>query len=386
MKEAVKFLGAFSQAMAALSLYNEQHPSRTRAVDLAFNSLTTLQSEVRRPSFSFLGDEVVFMQMSLQSLKDWPWGMRLASVGVQRVEFRETIGREEFEQFLSEMLTRLSMPPHEYNLQHAPDFPSIRFGAVGLRTGEEAGDVEIDASSLPFTLEEETQAVSWLQQEMETAETLPLGEAEAVVRSLSVAMRGDQLLILPLLRLRASAEYKAIHAINVSVLAMACAGELRLADRDVHAMGLAGLLYDLGMARLPRDLVNKEGALTDEERRQVQQHPEIGARLILRSDRHLDLAAAVAYEHHIRPDGTGYPETRPGWQPHFASKVIRLCDVYDALRTERPYRQAWEAETALYYLDLYAGTEFDADIAHHFTRMMRRIEAKMERVRSEAAS
>jgi putative two-component system response regulator len=101
-------------------------------------------------------------------------------------------------------------------------------------------------------------------------------------------------------------------------------------------------------------------------------HPTEGARMILEAEEHLDLAAVVAYEHHIRIDGGGYPSLRYQRACHEASNLVHVCDVFDALRTHRPYREAWPTERALGIVEEGAGPEFDRDIAHAFVQMMRR--------------
>ena len=89
-------------------------------------------------------------------------------------------------------------------------------------------------------------------------------------------------------------------------------------------------------------MLTKPGKLTDEERADHERHPVDGARIILQSDEDLDLAAVVAYEHHIMLNGGGYPPCTIGGECALASRLVHVCDVYDALRTKRPYRDAWE--------------------------------------------
>ncbi len=102
----------------------------------------------------------------------------------------------------------------------------------------------------------------------------------------------------------------------------------------------------------------------------MQQHPVEGAKLLLAKDG-LDLAAAVAYEHHVMIDGGGYPKLRHGRGCHLGSRLVHICDVFDALRTKRPYREAWEQERVLAYLESKAGTELDAELVGYFVAMMR---------------
>ncbi len=237
---------------------------------------------------------------------------------------------------------------------------------------------------IPFGLDEEAGAVTWMYEQVAAADAVPLVEADAVVRSLTVAMKGSSAMIIPLLRLKASDPYNAIHSINVAVLTMALAEQLGLGSRDVHEFGMAALLHDLGMARIPRELLLKPIELTVEERTVIERHTIEGARIILSSDRRQELAACVAYEHHLRPDGSGYP-TRLFRRPtHYASKLVRVCSVYNALRIERAHRAPYSPERALVFIDERAGREFEIDIAQAFTAMMRRLASQVTEIDRDA--
>jgi putative nucleotidyltransferase with HDIG domain len=185
-------------------------------------------------------------------------------------------------------------------------------------------------------------------------------------------MSRGQAMVLPLLRLKEFDQYTTTHAINVSVLTMALAESLGLGDSAVRAIGLAGLLHDLGKIRIPEEILNKPGKLTSLERSIIEAHPVDGARLILEGDEPLDLAATVAYEHHLCIDGRGYPALHYPREAHHASRLVHVCDVYDALRTKRPYRDAWTSAEALEYIGKRAGSEFDPSVVSAFTEMMQR--------------
>lgn len=117
----------------------------------------------------------------------------------------------------------------------------------------------------------------------------------------------------------------------------------------------------------------------------MNQHPADGARIILGSEQRLDLAAVVAYEHHIMLNGDGYPAMRFRRDCHFGSKLVHVCDVYDALRTTRPYREAWPQERTVAYLEGRSGVEFDPEVVTAFTRMMRQLEPRVAVMRDEQA-
>jgi len=378
MSAPVEFLLSLTRTLATMSLYGESHPRRQGAVEQSFERLMALLGENPRPQFSFLVDEVVYGKRAIRELQDWEWSRRLAEAGLQRLEIESGVTLEEYAGFLEQAGDLLTGAASRSTSVRQELRTHIRYGAVGLQ-----GDVQgaehkpLETATLAYALDEEADAVRWIHQEMGEAGSLPLLEAEAVVRSLSVAMHGSNRVVIPLLRLKEFDQYTTTHSINVGVLAMALAETLGFGARDVHAFGTAGLLHDIGKVRVPRDILIKPGKLSVEERAVLDRHPVDGARIILESDEKLGVASAVAYEHHIMIDGGGYPVMRYPRECHFASRLVHVCDVFDALCTDRPYRAAWEIDRALAYIRERAGSEFDPAIARGFEAMMRRFELQV---------
>jgi putative nucleotidyltransferase with HDIG domain len=374
---AVGFLNAFAQTMSALSLYPEGHTARERVLDMVYGKLRDLIDETPYPSFSFLGEEVIFGNLPLREFRSWSWSERLSAIGIQRLQFEPDVTRDELEAFLDELLARITLQSVNTSEARQMRRPSIRYGAIGLRGSSALDSASVTTATLSFSLQEEADAVQWIHHELAGGGALPLSEAEAVVRALTVAMHGDQQIMLPLLQLRGFDEYTTTHSLNVCVLAMALAEWMGLGARDVRAFGVAGLLHDLGKVKIPKEILNKAGKLTLEERAIMNDHPVEGARVILASEPDLDLAAVVAYEHHVMLNGGGYPSFKYPRDCHRASKFVHVCDVYDALRTNRPYREAWPSPKVLAYIEERSGIEFDGEIAHAFTQMMREWEPQM---------
>jgi response regulator RpfG family c-di-GMP phosphodiesterase len=123
--------------------------------------------------------------------------------------------------------------------------------------------------------------------------------------------------------------------------------------------------------KVPLEIVQKPGALMAEEVAIMRMHPIDGARLILDSDNRLDLSAAVAFEHHIMIDGGGYPTRRSRRECHHASMLVHVSDLFDALRTHRPYRVAWETNAIVGFITQRAGTEFHPDPSRELVAMLR---------------
>jgi len=381
--DSSRFLASLAQALSTMTLYKSGHPARERVIDRSLALLGELLEADPHPQFSFLGDEVVHGKTSLRDLRDWEWSARFAGAGIQRLEFDPEVTRDDFVQFLDTVAARLGGAAAAIDtseMRHAGKRPTIRFGSIGIRSDDDATrraiEKDIVTATISFQFGEEVDAIKYMHEQVMQNGGLPLLEAEAVVRSLSVAMHGESEMMLPLLMLKEFDQYTTTHCLNVSVLTMALAEHLELNARDVRTFGVAGLLHDLGKVRIPTEILNKPGKLTDDERTVMQNHTVEGARLIITSDRELDMAAAVAYEHHIMLNGGGYPKRHYQRDVHKASTLVHVCDVYDALRTNRPYRAAWESERVLKYIEEKAGSEFEPEIAAKFVEMMRALEGK----------
>jgi putative nucleotidyltransferase with HDIG domain len=376
--DAVKFCHSMAQAISTMALYRDGHPARERTVDQSFDLLQRLRQTDPTPVFSFLGGEVIYQGRGLQELKDWDWAGRLAGAGVERLEMSIGVMREEYEEFLETVLSRVAIAaidnaPVDTSVARPERPSSIRFGTIGVRGVGPEQRAELPATAtIGYNLQEEADAVRWMHQEVQDTATLPLMEAEAVVRSLSVAMHSDSQMIIPLLQLKEFDQYTTTHSTNVAVLAMALAEYLELGAKDVRNYGVAGLLHDLGKVRVPKEILIKPGKLTEQERDVMRLHPEDGARMILQRESRLDLAATVAYEHHIVLNGTGYPHLHYPRNCHHASHLVHICDFYDALRTNRPYRAAWESEKVLTYIENGIGREFEETAARAFVAMMQK--------------
>jgi putative nucleotidyltransferase with HDIG domain len=373
MSDPLPFLAAFSQALSTVGLYGNEHPATVRATETALERLRELQSSNQHLQFTFLSGEVLYGAETVPELEGWEWSTRFIKAGIDRIEFTDAVQLDGFARFLMHLAVRLGMRTASSSDLWQMGESSIRFGQVTVGHDQAPPkEAQLPVATLSYSLREERETIDWLHQEIQGGAKLPIVEADAVVRSLSLAMHAEQAMVLPLLQLKEFDQYTTTHSMNVSVLAMALGEFLELGGGTVRALGIAGLLHDLGKVCIPRDILIKPGKLTDSERDVIRQHPVVGARMLLASPEPMDLAAVVAYEHHVMLDGGGYPTLHDARGAQYASRLVHVCDVYDALRTNRPYRQAWESERAIAFIEGRAGIEFDPAIARSFTAMMRK--------------
>lgn len=366
MSGTVSFLIGLGRALAALQLYDRGHPARERAIGDALRLLEALLSKDTQPTFTILGDVVVYNGRLVHGLRAWTAGPRLFDAGMQRIEFFRPVSRSDFEAFLeaAEAASEGRPPPPE------TEHPSIRYGlaAVSDTDLEFEADSEADIESL---LGAEIEAMKCVLDQAENGRGVQRQEVEGIVGSLLLAVVAGESFSAPLLRLKDHDQYTTAHSLNVAVLSMALAQFSGYSREQVRAIGVAGVLHDIGKVRVPREILVKSGALTAAERQAVNEHPREGARIILDSDQaDLGLAAVVAYEHHIWYDSRGYPVVRPPRSCHPASNLVHVCDVFDALATDRPYRSAWREAAILDLIKRNSGTEFDPFPAAALLRMM----------------
>jgi len=366
---AVAFLHSLAHACATLVLYGPRHPARAAAVDEAYGRLLALRESGGAGAgtlrFSFLDEAVIAGDVPLHEMREWPWAARLSRAGIQRLEVDPGCSRHGLECFLEDVLARTGVHGRAEE-SSVKEEGGVRWGAVGIRDDERRERAPAAGRRLRYRLGEEVAIVAWLFDQAATGGEVPRDEVELVVASLVVAMQEERATLDALLEHHRDDPSGAARAINGSVLAMALAERLGFASPDVRAVGAAALLRDVGMSAVPAELrARRWSDLAEDERALVAGHTGAGARLLLARRGEYDLAAIVAYEHHLRPDGEGWPALPDGREPHYVSRLVRACDAYLDLRDELG------PEEALEVLDRWAGRAFDAGVARTLVELLR---------------
>jgi putative nucleotidyltransferase with HDIG domain len=173
--------------------------------------------------------------------------------------------------------------------------------------------------------------------------------------------------LISLVRLKNKDEYTYMHSVAVCALMVALAKELGLSEAETKQAGLAGLLHDIGKAGIPMDVLNKPGALTDEEFNLVKLHPERGYELLLQANIIDEVVLDVCLHHHEKVNGLGYPHKLKADEISIFAKMGAVCDVYDAITSNRPYKDGWEPGVSLQRMAQWA-EHFDDSIFKAFVK------------------
>lgn len=190
-------------------------------------------------------------------------------------------------------------------------------------------------------------------------------EAGPVVADIADCVARNPAMFLDMARLKSRDEYTYLHSVSVCGLMVNLAREIGLDDDKVRAMGLAGLLHDVGKASVPPQILNKPGRLTADEFEMIKRHPEEGHALLRGGAGINQEALDVALMHHEKMDGTGYPFGLKGEELSLAARMGAICDVYDALTSDRAYKDSWTPARSVTEMYGWAG-HFDPGLLFAF--------------------
>ncbi|AVO53736.1 HD-GYP domain-containing protein [Ectopseudomonas mendocina] len=211
------------------------------------------------------------------------------------------------------------------------------------------------------------QAVMAMFGDARMGQALQFEQAELLVEEISDSVMRHPNALISLARLKHADEYTYMHSVAVCALMIALARQLGLPEAAVREAGLAGLLHDIGKMAVPQALLDKPGKLTETEFATVRRHPEEGGSILIASKQVSALVLDVCLHHHEKVDGSGYPHHLQGDQISLLAKMGAVCDVYDAITSNRPYKQGWDPAESIRKMAEWKG-HFDELVFQAFVK------------------
>jgi HD-GYP domain-containing protein (c-di-GMP phosphodiesterase class II) len=353
------------QLFQAVSVYPESH----QFVRDPLNRLTSrIQEEAKRLgklTIGFLGDQVVIDQIPFLATTTGIRRMirKMSERGVEKVVFDAGIEAGELKRFVTWIACGT---PDDAG----GDWRSLAFGRI-TGMGEPVLPNLPAEHAPPQVLAGATDVLKDVLRSLATdSRRGNLGEGFDIVAAVMKALRQGEYLIDRLIGLQSHDDYTVTHSLNVCVMVVAQATRLGFPDAAVRDIGLAALLHDIGKELVPGEILNKPGKLDSAEFARMSLHPSLGAFHLKKLALDTDLPVIVCYEHHVRYDRSGYPKVRYPEDLHPVSLMTQIADVYDALRTYRPYRASLDQETTLGILRKGRGSEFDPFHLDNFLQMV----------------
>jgi len=203
--------------------------------------------------------------------------------------------------------------------------------------------------------------------EVRLGHAIELESVAPLVDQISASVARNPSALINVARLKSKDEYTYMHSVAVCALMINLARTLELNEMLVKELGLAGLLHDLGKMAVPDPVLNKPGKLTDEEFAEVRQHPQRGYDLLVENPDAPAIAAEVVLHHHEKYDGTGYPHGLKGEEISLHARMAAICDVYDAITSNRPYKDGWAPAESIARMLEWEG-HFDPKLLDAFVR------------------
>ena len=239
--------------------------------------------------------------------------------------------------------------------------------SVGARAPTASFETEV--RSARQLLESGRSLVEAMFAEARLGRAIDTGAADPLVNELCASVLRNPHALVSVARLKTADDYTYLHSMAVAGLMAALARRLGLAEAAVHAAARGGLLHDMGKAVAPLHVLNKPGSLTDEEYGAMRRHPEDGHRLLIESGVEDPAALDIALHHHEKMDGTGYPRQLPGERISQMARMAAVCDVYDAITSDRPYKRGWCPAESLKRMASWTG-HFDPVIFQAFVKSL----------------
>ena len=194
--------------------------------------------------------------------------------------------------------------------------------------------------------------------------------ARQVVQDITDSLKRNGGALISLARLKTADDYTYMHSVAVCAMMVALARQLGLDEENIRAAGMAGLMHDMGKALLPIDVLNKPGKLTVAEFEIVKSHPERGHRLLSQDGTAAPMTLDVCLHHHEKIDGSGYPKGLKGDAISLYAKMGAVCDVYDAITSNRPYKAGWDPAESMRMMGQWAGVQFDPTVFKAFAKSL----------------
>ena len=333
-EELVRRLAA---GLRSAELYAPCHPLVERSAAALTQACAAHLTDAAMVVIGFVGDDVVVNDTRLgrpsASLTGFVRGLR--DRGIEKITVHRGVAPDEVKSFLEALADRRGGCPPDERLAAR----GVRRVVIGRLAVEDVPDdlVGIDAARRVYSTAVSNAESLWDQ--ARAGDKPDPAVARKVIDSLAAIVTQDRTSLMALTALKKYDNYTFTHMVNVASLAMAQARALNLEGPILREFGFAALMHDIGKVHTPAEVLNKPGKLTDEEFRIMKRHVVDGAHILRKTPEVPALAPVVAFEHHLKQDMSGYPENLSPRQLNLCTMIVSIADVFDALRSNRPYRE-----------------------------------------------
>lgn len=352
-------------------LYTTKHAQFDKSVDKAFSGLADLLKEKEELIIGIVGEELAFEKEILFDLSKSmsPVIAYLKERKIEKIVFSRGVEKQELTRFIE----FLALPKDEAKKDIAQYLSSMGVSHIDVGKIESTGSKTELARPLGLSKVYDDSARN-IDQSLETLfveEAVNYLNLRSSLKNIFEKLVGQYQQVLALVTIKRYDIGTFIHCLNVSVLAMHFSSRLGFSKEDCLDIGVAAVFHDIGKLYISRKIIKKPTKLSDEEFSQMKSHVVLGAEILLE---HVDnlgiLPVVVCLEHHLKYDQTGYPKMPFLKSPHMASKIVSICDVYDALSERRNYKNDYSPTMIYELMTKEKGKYFDPFLLDYYFKIM----------------
>jgi putative nucleotidyltransferase with HDIG domain len=363
-------LRRIAAGVRAAQLYAPDHPLVSRNMTALLGGLSALHQQQPSITVGIVGNELVVADTPMPKVSSTMSELirKLKDHKVERIAFDRGVTQDELValmQNLARLGTRGSSDP-EKELSSA----HIRVGRLKRDEDKKQDGILSDIAAIRQMYSNAVASAEAVYQSTEAEGVPDAPAALQTVEGLADAVTQNRTALMALTAMRNYDNYTFTHMVNVSILTMAQARALGIEGRLLREFGLSALMHDIGKVRTPKEILNKPDKLTDDEFVIMRRHVVDGAEILRRTPEIPVLAPVVAFEHHLRLDGSGYPFTVQRDSMNLGSMLCAISDVYDAMRSQRTYQQAFPTDRILAVLKKNEGAQLDKHLVRRFTQLL----------------
>jgi putative nucleotidyltransferase with HDIG domain len=365
---ANELLRGLAAALRSVQLYAPDHPLVGRSVTALADTLARIHSTSPSIAIGIVGEQFVVGDIPVpRAVASMDTVMRqLKGVGLERIVIDQGVLPAELTQLIQ------TLGAAHATAESTAGLSQLRHIRVGrLQLGEQGETAVVDIAAYR-RLYNDAVSVAGTLWDSARLDGMPDPEAgRGIVDSLAEEVSLNRTALLALTALKDYDSYTFTHMVNVSILTMGQARGLGIEGPLLREVGLSALLHDIGKVKTPDDILKKPDKLTDQEFDILRRHPVEGAEILRRTPDMPTLAPVVAFEHHLRLDGTGYPAGLPSRPTlNLGTMLCGIADVYDAMRSQRAYQEAFPTDRILAVLQRNDGAQFDQNLVRRFVQLI----------------
>ena len=361
--EAMKILSA---AISSLKLYSPGHPSVSKSLDDLFNIIQTLIGDKNRIVIAVTRNIPILDGIPVyeSDVATTSFVKLMQQRGIELIIIKSRLKQEELVPFLN-ILRGDKQTLTSDNLTLLLEQNNVRNILIkDVNFNQRAKEAYFDSIG----------SISRVLDDVQHDNVINIFESKRSIKGMINSILVDKNILLSLSMIKNFDDYLFSHSVNVCILSISLAEELNYGEDDLADIGMAGLLHDIGKIKTSLEVLQKPGKLNDKEWELMRQHPQLGAKLLKEREGLSEKTIRIVLEHHMRPNGTGYPQYEPGKEPLLLSQIVAIADTYDAATTIRPYQEPLSCTGAIKLMRQMTRetNEFDRNIFASFEKMMGR--------------